>query len=188
MSSDAKQRAVEATQTLMQTQGYSATGLNQIIKVSGTPKGSLYHYFPGGKEQLAVEAIEASAKEMGAKFHQVFETAPTLEQALDAFVNLGIEELLESDFRCGCPVATVALEAGSGPVLEACQRAFTGAEKLLEGHLLLEGFSKEEVGPLATFLFSAYEGAVIVSKTQRDVTPLLTLRKILPQIISKPRN
>ena len=52
MTNEAKRKVVETTRTLMQTQGYNATGLNQIIKVSGTPKGSLYHYFPGGKVRL----------------------------------------------------------------------------------------------------------------------------------------
>jgi AcrR family transcriptional regulator len=183
MTNEAKKKVVETTRTLMQTQGYNATGLNQIIKVSGTPKGSLYHYFPGGKEQLVSEAIEASAREMGAKIMRIFEQADTLAEALDAFVEDGIRELQESDFQCGCPIATVALEAKPGPVLEACQSAFLGAEKLLEGALLRQGFPQSRAESLATFLFSSFEGALVVSKTRRDVTPLRTLKEILPAVL-----
>jgi TetR/AcrR family transcriptional repressor of lmrAB and yxaGH operons len=185
MTNDTKMKVIETTQNLMQTQGYNATGLNQIIKVSGTPKGSLYHHFPGGKEQLASEAIEASAREMGAKIHRIFDQAKTLDEALDAFVDNGIKELVESDFQCGCPIATVALEAAPGPVQQACQLAFRAAEKLLEGQLLIEGFPLDKAESLAIFLFSSFEGALVVSKARRDVTPLKTLKKILPAVLKK---
>ena len=187
MTNEAKRKVVETTRTLMQTQGYNATGLNQIIKVSGTPKGSLYHYFPGGKEQLVSEAIEASAKEMGAKIHRIFDQAKNLEEALESFVDEGIRELEDSGFERGCPIATVALETTPGPVLSSCQMAFRAAVKLLEGRLLIEGFPPARAESLATFLFSSFEGALVVSKTQRDVTPLRTLKEILPAVL-KPNS
>ena len=77
----------------------------------------------------------------------------------------------------------MALEAKPGPVLQSCQLAFRAAQKLLEGRLLIEGFSQARAETLATFLFSSFEGALVVSKTQRDVTPLRALQTILPAIL-----
>jgi TetR/AcrR family transcriptional repressor of lmrAB and yxaGH operons len=180
---EVKQKVLDTTRGLMQAQGYNATGLNQIIKESGTPKGSLYHYFPGGKEQLASEAIQLAAQELGQKLATAFEHSESLIQAFEAIVDVGIQELIESDFECGCPIATVALEANEGPVLEACQTAFRGAQKLLESRLLLAGYEADQAQRLATFMFGAYEGALILSRTHRDVSPLRGLKDMLPAVL-----
>lgn len=168
---------------LLQTQGYNATGLNQILKVSGTPKGSLYHHFPGGKEQLAVEAIEAAAKEMGGKIYAAFEATSNFHDAMELVIDNGSRELEESNYECGCPIATVALEATPGPVLEACSAAFQGAQKILESRMLMEGFPPDRAESLATLMFAAYEGALILSRTQRDATPLRRLKSTLDQLL-----
>lgn len=185
MKADVKQKVLETTRGLMQSQGYNATGLNQIIKESGTPKGSLYHYFPGGKEQLAKEAIQLSAQEMGQKIMGAFEQSKSLQEAMEKMVDLGIAELKASDFERGCPIATVALEAKSGPVQDACQTAFKAAQTLIESRLLMEGFSAERAGVVATFMFAAYEGALVLARTQKDVRPLEGLKKMLPYVLEK---
>ena len=185
MKADVKQKVLDTTRGLMRSQGYTATGLNQIIKESGTPKGSLYHYFPGGKEQLASEAINISAQEMGRMLLTAFEQSDTLIQAMESIIDVGVKELVASDFECGCPIATVALETKPGLVQEACQSAFGAAQALIESRLLMEGFEPERAQVLATFVFGAYEGALVLSRTQRNVAPLEGLKKVLPSVLVK---
>ena len=168
---------------LLRTQGYNATGLNQILKESGAPKGSLYHHFPGGKEQLAIEALDATAKEMGRKLYLAFEETDSIQAALERLIDIGVAELEESDYQCGCPVATVALEATPEKIREACNQVFLGAQKLIESQLLLDGHSPEQAGALANLMFAAYEGALMLSRTQRDPQPLLKLKQTLPLVL-----
>ena len=185
MKAEVRQKVLETTRGLMQAQGYNATGLNQIIKESGTPKGSLYHYFPGGKEQLVSEAIKLSAQEMGQKMMGAFDQCCSLSEALEAIVDAGITQLKESGYECGCPIATVALEASPGSVQETCESAFRGAQTLIESRLLMDGFKPEKAKALATFMFSAYEGALMLSRTQRDVHPLENLKTMIPQLLQQ---
>src|SRR5690242_14581980 len=98
---DTRDRVLRTAATLFRTQGYHATGLNQVLAEGGAPKGSLYFHFPGGKEQLAVESLQLSAGE----FCDQLRHAGSLDEALEL---LG-EQLVASDFRAGCPIATVAL-------------------------------------------------------------------------------
>lgn len=180
MVNDSKHKMLETARTLLRTQGYNATGLNQILKESGAPKGSLYYYFPGGKEQLAVEALEAAVEEMALKINHAFDTTSSVAEAVALMVDNASQELEESNFECGCPIATVALEATPGPVLATCSQAFAGAQTLLEARMRQRGISQDKASTLSTLMFAAYEGAVVLAKTQRDATPLRKLKNAIP--------
>ena len=64
-NTDTRERIIRTAAELFRRQGYDGTGLNQILDVSGAPRGSLYFHFPGGKRQLAVEAVAASGELLG---------------------------------------------------------------------------------------------------------------------------
>lgn len=183
MGNDSRDKMLETAGLLFRKQGYNATGLNQILSESGTPKGSLYYHFPGGKEQLGEEAMEAAAQDMGRKIYAAFEATASFQEAMEIVIDNAAFDLENSDFECGCPIATVALEATPGRVLEACCTAFQGAQKILENRLLMEGFSSDAAAALATLMFSAYEGAVILSRTQRTAQPLRSLKTTLPLML-----
>ncbi len=177
---------LETTTRLLRVQGYNGTGLNQIIKESGTPKGSLYYHFPGGKEQLAAEAISAAAHMMAGRIQQAFDATSTAREAAQLILEVSAQELEETDFQCGCPVATVALEVATteGAVRVACQQAFTGAQEVLDKNLRRYGFSEEQAKELSEFMITAYEGALLLSRARRDTSPLLNLRHALPRLFS----
>lgn len=183
MATKSRDKILETCSALLRVQGYNGTGLNQIIKESGAPKGSLYYHFPGGKEQLAAEAIQAAAINMGGKIQAAFDQADSFAQAMEQILDNGVKDLEESNFQCGCPIATVALEAQPGPVLEACQKALQGAQHMLATRMAMEGINPEKAANIATILFSAYEGALLLSRTQRDTTPLKRLKYLLPRLL-----
>ena len=124
---DSRQRLLDTAARLFRVQGYHATGLNQIVDESQAPKGSLYHYFPDGKEQLAAEAMLNAGNSLRSKLTALGGLSPA--QAIDQLVEVSIEELISSDYRDGCPVATVALETNSSSesIRGVCQRIFGGA-------------------------------------------------------------
>ena len=106
---DTRQRMIRATARLMRRQGYAATGWRQVVADSATPWGSQFHHFPGGKEQLAAEAVALA----GRRYEQLLRAAlggrhPA--EAVASWVELAAAELEASGWADGCPVATVALE------------------------------------------------------------------------------
>jgi len=175
MTTPPRQKMIETMARLMQSQGYRNTGLNQVLAESGAPKGSLYHYFPGGKEALAVAALEHSAHLVAERMSILAASASTPQQALVAVIEAFISDLELSGFQKGCPVATVALEeaAQSVPIQQACARAFGLWQDALAGYLQTQGIDQPE--QRAESLLISLEGALILSRAQRDCAPLRRL-------------
>ena len=123
---DTRERIVDASAELMRLQGYNATGIKQIIAAAQAPFGSIYHHFPGGKEQLGAEAIQASGTSYEQLIPAVFDPAPDLPSAVRMFFAGAAEHLAETGYADACPIATVALEVSSSsePMRMACADVF----------------------------------------------------------------
>jgi TetR/AcrR family transcriptional repressor of lmrAB and yxaGH operons len=172
---DTRERVLRTAASLFRSQGYHATGLNQVLAEGGAPKGSLYFHFPGGKEQLAVEALQLSSEQFGAELRQ----AGSLDGALEV---LG-KRLVESDFRDGCPIATVALDVASDsdPIREACEAAYAMWERMIAEFLDRKGVPDAQ--GLATVVLAMIEGALLRARTQRDLAPLRQVGKYLKTLV-----
>src|SRR5947209_17805880 len=108
--STTKDRIIETSAELFRRQGYSATGVKQIVNAAKAPFGSLYHFFPGGKEELGAATVRTSGALYGQLVPAVFDPAPDVVTGVRTFFNAAAENLEQSDFEDGCPIATVALE------------------------------------------------------------------------------
>lgn len=185
MTTTTRDRMLETTVRLLRKQGFNGTGLNQIIKESGTPKGSLYHHFPGGKDQLACEAIRAAGDQMISWMDEAFARTATPREAITAILLESAEELEQTDFECGCPIGAVALEvaATDSPVREACFRAFVMAQEMLMRNLVTAGYGPADAQGLAELMVTTYEGALLLSRAQRSTLPLTNLTKTLPRLL-----
>jgi TetR/AcrR family transcriptional regulator, lmrAB and yxaGH operons repressor len=174
---------------LLRAQGFHATGLNQVLADSGTPKGSLYHYFPGGKDQLAAEAIRAAGKDATEAFQQAFELHRPAATAMQAVVAWMAAELERSDFRYGCPIATVALEAASvsTSIRTACDETYRAWQAVIVARLCAEGRTTAPASADAALVLSALEGALILSRAARDVRPLTVLAERMPELLRSKR-
>ncbi|GMU54750.1 MAG: TetR family transcriptional regulator [Candidatus Xenobia bacterium] len=176
---DSRARLVETTAQLLRVQGYHATGLNQIVEESEAPKGSLYHYFPQGKEELAAEALGLASQATLARLRDLFSNH-RLKDALALLVEQAIADLEASDYQHGCPIATVALETVSCDCLQTqCANFFRQAISLLEEAMKREGVPPDKVPGLAQMSFAAYEGAVLLSRVLKSPAPL---RQVAAQI------
>lgn len=174
-TSDSRQRLVETAARLFRVQGYHATGLNQIVAESKAPKGSLYHYFPDGKEQLGAEALGAAGLQLQAKLQALVQLNPF--QALDKLLEMSTQELEASDYRDGCPVATVALETTSTSEIlrSTCSAIFSRALEQLQAWLVARGVARNEAESIAVTVFAAFEGALMLCRVQRSSRPLQTV-------------
>ncbi|MGK3200942.1 TetR/AcrR family transcriptional regulator [Amycolatopsis sp. MEPSY49] len=171
---DTRQRMLDTAADLFQTQGYHATGLTQLTTAGGAPKGSLYFHFPGGKEQLAAEAVRLSGERTGALLEAVLKDAPDAPTAIDRAVEALAAFLTESDFQRGCPLATVALDAAadSEPIREACVDGYSSWHGILREYLARQQLSAERADELATVVLAAIEGGLLLARTRRDLAPL----------------
>jgi TetR/AcrR family transcriptional repressor of lmrAB and yxaGH operons len=179
---------VETTTLLLRRQGYNGTGLNQIIEESRAPKGSLYHFFPGGKDSLVGEAVREGAREVERQMREALSQARSVAEGLAFIVRGIIEDLRASNFEAGCPISTVALEtaATSGPIRSACSEAFRSIQSTIEEALRSEGRSEAEAHALANLIICAYEGALLLSRTHHDTAPLEEMARTLRRLFESP--
>lgn len=181
-----RQRILSTATELFCSQGYQATGLTQVLAESNAPKGSLYFHFPGGKEQLAVESVTAGAAELRAVIESVFVGAVSAQAAVDQIAELFAASLEGSGFTQGCPVATVALEASSGSELlrTACARSYQSWTDLLVAQFSRWKIPEEDRESLAAVALAGFEGALLLSRVHRDVTPLRHFAKHIGALLT----
>ncbi|MER5394830.1 TetR/AcrR family transcriptional regulator [Saccharopolyspora sp. NPDC002686] len=184
-----RQQMLETAMELFNQQGYHGTGVNQVLAESSAPRGSLYFHFPGGKQQLAAEAVAASGQHVGELLALVLADVAEPREAVAAILGHFEQVLVESDYRSGCPVATVALEAcaESADVRNACDGAYGGWQRQLAAGFSAWGIPADQAGNLAVVALSMIEGALLLSKVQRDVTPLRTVGEQLIVLLESAR-
>ena len=126
MASTTKDRIIDSSAELFRRQGYTGTGVKQIVAAANAPFGSIYHFFPGGKEQLAAETIRSSGQLYIQLFATIAMQAPDVTTAVGDFFAGAAETLKETDYADACPIATVALEVASTsePLREATAEVF----------------------------------------------------------------
>lgn len=169
-----RERILTTTLDLIENQGFFSTGLQQIIKVSGTPRGSLYFHFPGGKDELVAEALAQGAQLIQALLEQAFVVSPGLTDAVDLIVQGLLARLQASDYQKGCPVATVALEVGAGHPLvrKACEKAYENWITCIASGLRNGGFGARQATAEAELVLAMIEGALMLAKVKRNPQPL----------------
>jgi TetR/AcrR family transcriptional repressor of lmrAB and yxaGH operons len=178
---------LSATGSLLRRQGYAATGLSEIVDRSGAPRGSLYFHFPGGKEELAIAAMERSGEALrrgiAATMAAPGGTAEGVAMLIDALA-AGLED---SGYADGCPIATVALEtaAGSEPLRATAAGIFAAWLAELERALLGEGLGRGAAERRATLVLAAIEGGLLLSRARRDTAPLRAVRDELARLLSE---
>jgi TetR/AcrR family transcriptional repressor of lmrAB and yxaGH operons len=171
---DTRQRMLDTAAELFHTQGYHATGLNQLVRAGGAPKGSLYFHFPGGKEQLAAEALLVSSAQLCDGLRTLITQAPDAASGIEAVVNALAQEMLNSDFQRGCPLATVALEVASESELirRSCADGYDSWHDVLAEYFVAQGLSVDKAAGLTTVVLASIEGGLLLTKTKKDIAPL----------------
>ena len=126
MAAATRTRIVEHSAELFRRQGFAGTGVKQIVAEASAPFGSLYHFFPGGKEQLGEEVIRWSGATYTRLIDAFFPAGADPVAATRDFFDGAAETLRATDYADACPIATVALEVSSTsePMREACAEVF----------------------------------------------------------------
>lgn len=169
-----KDKIIRATIDLLQRQGYNATGLNQIIRESGAPRGSLYHHFPGGKEELFAVAMDLLTDEFIGVAEDIARKAKTPLAIFKRLIERFIADLESSDYLECSSIAAVALESATNlPLLQkAALRLYEKELAFAKSRLCAHGWSEKGAAALGTMLISVLEGAIVLCKAYRNTGPL----------------
>lgn len=175
-----RQQLVAGAADMIRRRGLNATSIREVAKHAGTPLGSTYHYFPGGKHQLAAEAVRYAADTVASILAAKLRAGPV--EGLQAFLTLWRTVITSTDFQAGCPVLAVSIESVSieesptgddrPAALTAAAEAFTTWSAHLAESLREHGVAPTRAAHLATLIVAAVEGAVAMCRAQRSADPL----------------
>jgi len=181
-----KERILEASAELLRRQGYAGTGMNQIVAEADAALGSIYHFFPGGKEQLGEEAIRRSGALYGQLIDAVFDPAPDVSTGVSSFFAGAAEHLEATGYEDACPIATVALEVASTneKLRRATADVFDGWIANVADRFHSAGIPETSAREMASILLALLEGAFMLSRAVRSVEPLRLARRQANAIVS----
>jgi AcrR family transcriptional regulator len=174
MAPQTRERIVEHSSQLFRRQGFAATGMKQIVAEARAPFGSVYHFFPEGKEQLGVEAIRWSGAIYGALIDAFYRPGTDPVEATRAFFAGAAQTLRETDYADACPIATIALEVSSTsePMREACAEVFESWVNAAAERFREAGMPAERARDTATALLCSLEGAFVLARAHRETEPV----------------
>lgn len=172
---------VRTAMRLFRRQGYASTGLQQILAESGAPKGSLYYYFPGGKEELGEAAVELAGRLIAEMLEEHAAKHRSPSRFLKAYCTTMAGWMEESGYRSGCPVATTLLETvpESEAIGAACANAIDSWVEIIAGVYARDGLSTRQAREKAESIVAAMEGALILSRVRGTSKPITDLGKWL---------
>jgi AcrR family transcriptional regulator len=175
-----RERMIISTALLIRERGAHSTAISDVLAHSGAPRGSAYHHFPGGRTQLLCEAVDYAGEFTAARIS----TADSSVAAVDLIVGDFRKTLVDTDFRAGCPVVAVAVEADNQPVVDRAAEAFTRWTRLIGRRLQADGVDPARAEELSMLLMTSIEGAIVVARAARDVKPLDLVHRQLRAIVA----
>ena len=186
MAKDTRARMLETTARLLQHRGYHGTSLSDILEESAAPRGSLYFHFPGGKDQIVMEATRAAVAKATLAMREALESAKSPAQGVRDYLEMAARVMPESDYTFGCPVAPVILDANAGltELAELCRRAFQEWVDLLQTSFVEAGVPRRRSSALAVHAISSIEGAMLLARAYRASGPLMTVAAELETIVA----
>lgn len=190
MAKNTRQRIIDATGRLLHQHGFHGTSLNAILDEAGAPRGSLYFHFPGGKDEIVLEATRASVAVITRELQQTLDETGDPVAAVRAYVAAAAGELRGSDYLFGCPVAPVILDspAAASPLAEFCRETLANWHRLYQEALVTAGIGPDRAAALATMINASLEGALLMARAERDTAALDVIADELAAMIEAARS
>lgn len=186
VSQSTRDRLIQASSALFMERGLAASGLKDIVEASAATVGSLYHFFPGGKDELAAETLRTSGAAYQAIVEAVFDAAPDVVTGVRDCFSGAAEVLRASDFADACPIATVALEVASTDenLRTVAAGVFAGWLDAATERLRAAGIERVRARELAIVLVAALEGGFLLSRVARDTDPMEAIGRSMAQLVA----
>jgi TetR/AcrR family transcriptional regulator, lmrAB and yxaGH operons repressor len=188
MSKQSRERMVASAASLIGARGVRATSFTEVLKDSRAPRGSIYHHFPGGKNQLVLDALRRTSEQV--LTYQRGCPARTAPGVVEHFVDLFRQSLTSSECHAGCPVAGVVIDtyANTGPLRRIARASFNAWIGLLTRQLVAVGTPRAKARSLAMTTLASVEGGLILCRAEGTVDPLNSISRQLRILASPPKS
>jgi AcrR family transcriptional regulator len=181
MARSTRETILTAAAELMRHRGYAAVAMKDLVAASGAPIGSLYHHFPGGKTQIAREALLNAGAAYGLLIPTLIDPHDDLGEAIEAVFRQAAEDMASTGFANMCPVASVAAEVADTvtELRDTAAAIFTGWLDGGTAYFCSRGLPEPTARDVTVVLIGALEGAFVLARTLRDPEPLLATGRVL---------
>ena len=178
--SDTRPKMITAARALIRERGYHATALSDVVELSAAPRGSVYFHFPGGKTQLAAEAVKAYARDQAEVIGRAAEGVSSAVELVTAYVTRSRENLVASQYLEGCTIAPLVLEGAREPdLVNAGSAAFSHIIESLAFQFAFFGMDRADARELAEVCVSGVEGALVTARAFRSAAPFDSMLAVL---------
>ncbi|MFF2588154.1 TetR/AcrR family transcriptional regulator [Peribacillus butanolivorans] len=186
MGMDTKSRIIDIATSLFQQKGYLGVGLNEILKACNISKGSLYHHFPNGKEELLIACLHSLNEAITTHMEEIFRNYPSTQAATQAMIEELIVQYDRDGMITGYTFSSIVSEMGSlsEPVRNACDQSFTNIQEIYSNKLVADGFSKETTDSISLMMTASIEGAIMLCLTKKTSDPLKMISQVLPNLLN----
>jgi TetR/AcrR family transcriptional repressor of lmrAB and yxaGH operons len=180
-------RILNAARHLLQRRGYFGVGTTEILEAAQAPKGSMYHHFPDGKEQIAVAAIASIRDDVTAILRQLSKEHYSVAESIRALAKGMAQWLKASQWREGTMLATTAV--GAVPDLPKVHAAIRDAldewREHIVGQLLKEGWRRPAAQSMAHTLLAGIEGAMMLARIEQDDRIVVRVADTLALLVTR---
>lgn len=179
-------KMIEGAARLLAERGLQGTSFSEVLELTGAPRGSIYHHFPDGKDQLIGEAVDwAGARAIGLLEQKAGSSA---REVTEYFLLLWRETLRRSDLQSGCSVLAVTIATESPQLREQAARVFSDWRASLARLLAAGGLTDDDAHRFAAILVAASEGAIVLSRAQQSMEPFeLVAEQLVSQVTASQR-
>lgn len=182
-----KEKFIENASRLFELKGYNATGLNEILKESGAPKGSLYYHFPKGKEELALEAINLAGEKIR---NNIKNTLDNIENPVEAIMcNIeNVATIIDNKQKASnISISLIALDTylTSEILRKACENIFVSLQNIYAEKLAKAGMDRDRAYELGDIIAAMVEGGITLSLTKKSGNSLRLIAKQIPNLIDR---
>jgi AcrR family transcriptional regulator len=160
---------IEGAIQLLATRGVHGASLLKVLEHTGAPRGSVYHHFPGGKDELILAALDLTGQRHD-RFVDRFRgtSAPEITAG---YLELWRSILVRSGLDSGCPILAVTVSASPGPLLDRAGAIFRTSQRHLVELYEEVGVPRSAAERFVTLLVAGAEGAVVLSRAQQNIAP-----------------
>ena len=169
MAPGVRDKMIDTAVILLAKNGYQATSFSTVLEASGAPRGSIYHHFPDGKDQLIGDAVRLAGDRAIALLDSLENGGPV--DIAQGFLQMWRSLLVATETRVGCSVLAVTVSAPPGEVRDAAAIVFAGWRGRIAELLTSAGVEDAAASGFAALLIAASEGAVVMARAAKSLEP-----------------
>jgi TetR/AcrR family transcriptional repressor of lmrAB and yxaGH operons len=189
VTTDTRASMINSAALLLREHGVAGTSIARVLEHSGGPRGSVQFHFPGGKAQLLTEALFWAGSLVSDVLSRASSRGATPEEVITAICEHYKGQLLDTDFRAGCPVGAVAQEAFADPTLgSSVAKILDDWANSMTTVLVNAGHDHDAAFDLALLCISSIEGAITLARVRRSTRPIDIVAERLVPLVSAPGN